>query len=108
MSICHRDIKPENILLDQNDNVILIDFGTSVEFEQDNDETMGTVGSMLYFAPEIVASGSNKTIKARRTDIWALGVTLYNLATNKYPFTAKSIPGLQNKILNEEPDFSLI
>jgi len=51
----------------------------------------GTVGSMRFFSPEIVRTGALKVIKGRASDVWALAVTIYNLATNKFPFNAGSI-----------------
>ena len=63
--ICHRDIKPENIILDDDDNSVLIDFGVSQEFIHDNDTVLKTAGSIYYFAPEIVKTGDCKIVKAR-------------------------------------------
>lgn len=94
VKVIHRDIKPENIMLDPNGNAVLVDFGVSALFQKD-DIVKGTVGSLRYFSPEQVQTGK-KTIFGRKTDIWALGVTLYQLATNRYPFDANSILKLQS------------
>lgn len=62
---------------------------------------------MCYFSPEMVKTGK-KTIYGSKTDMWALGVSLYQMATKKYPFRCFSIQSLQHELLNSEPDFSLI
>ena len=48
----HRDIKPENILLDENDNIKLVDFGVSFIMENGCDDLNSTAGSNYYFSPE--------------------------------------------------------
>jgi protein-serine/threonine kinase len=85
------------MLFDSDDNVVLVDFGLSTEFSDGNDCVRRTEGSVQYFAPEIVMTGvKNKEVKARRTDVWAMGVTLFNMATNRLPFDAMSYPGIKN------------
>ncbi len=93
-NICHRDLKAENVMLSKTDDAILVDFGVSACFNGENDKVHGTEGSIKYFAPEIVRTGVKKIIHARRTDVWALGVTFYNMATNKFPFYAQSLSGM--------------
>lgn len=70
----HRDIKPENLLLDDNDRVKIADFGVSFIMENGSDEIQNTAGSNYYFAPEVCQGTS---FKGRKSDIWAVGVTLY-------------------------------
>jgi serine/threonine protein kinase len=88
--IVHRDIKPDNILKDSMGNYVITDFGLSIKmrstlrkasgrFNNTADQS-GTVG---YMAPEMFAARPN-IVKA--TDIWALGVTIYELATGELPF----------------------
>ena len=72
--IIHRDIKPDNILLDENDEVKLSDFGVSYIMENGQDDIGTSAGSYYYFSPE-ACLGS--TYKGRKSDIWACGVTLY-------------------------------
>ena len=87
-NIWHLDIKPENILVDNNDQVFLTDFGASKHIEQSNG-TLTTssmlVGSPGYYPPE-------QSVETMRnigawTDIYALGATLYNLLTRRNPPT---------------------
>jgi serine/threonine protein kinase len=65
-------------------------------------------GSMQYFAPEIMQTGKDKKVLARRTDVWALGATFYNMATNKNPFVGQSIKSLKTAIDETEPDYSVL
>lgn len=97
--VVHRDIKPENLLIDENDKLKISDFGVSFLMENGSDEIATTAGSNYFFAPE-VCNGS--TFKGRKSDIWAAGVTLYQMVFKKYPFTSNNIPDLYNKIQNKE------
>ena len=90
--ISHRDIKPENILLDtQNDQIKLCDFGLSEFFNSSDDLLTGTTkGTYLFMSPEMVDPKKKKGVHARPGDIWASGVTLFNLLTKGYPFMAQN------------------
>lgn len=107
-SVCHRDIKAENIMLNEAGEAILVDFGVSSLFENDDDSVKGTVGSMRYFSPEIVRTGGPKLVKGRATDVWALAVTLYNMASNKFPFNSLNVCDFKTELLEQEPDYSVI
>lgn len=76
--IIHRDIKPENILIDENDDIKLADFGLSTFLNDSDDLVNNNVGSAYFFSPE--ACIGNK-YKGRLNDIWACGITLYYMAT---------------------------
>lgn len=77
----HRDLKPENILLDADHNVRLCDFGWSAEFlENEVRETL--CGTCEYMAPEVILKGK----QTQKTDIWALGILLYELFHGQAPF----------------------
>lgn len=93
-NIMHRDLKPENILLDANLNVKLCDFGWSAEYmEGVNRETL--CGTYEYMAPEIFFR--NKQTK--KTDIWALGILLYELYNGYAPFRGTRMDAVMQAIM---------
>jgi len=73
-SICHRDIKPENVLLDENDNVKIADFGFARFMKSSCSETY--CGSPHYAAPEIV---KGIPYDGKLADVWSCGVVLFTL-----------------------------
>lgn len=88
--IIHRDIKPDNILIDEQGNFVITDFGLSTKMrstlrkasarQNKSTDQSGTIG---YMAPEMFSAHPN-AVKA--TDIWALGATIYEIATGEMPF----------------------
>lgn len=98
--IIHRDMKPDNILLCENGHAHLADFNIAVRFREDKPLT-AVAGSMAYMAPEILSKkGYFSSI-----DHWSLGVIVYEMATSKRPFRAKTNEGLTNAILHDEIPF---
>ena len=93
-NVTHRDIKLENLLLDDNNNIKIIDFGFSTCFSNEKKAKM-FCGTPSYMAPEIVARIEYTGPPA---DIWALGVLLYVLLCGCYPFKAQSDKELYKKI----------
>ena len=108
--ISHRDIKPENILLGKYDKVKLCDFGVSEFFKSSTDLVNGaTKGTYLFMAPEMVdPMRKKKSIHAKAGDIWACGITLFNLLTRQYPFNARNPWELQTKLLKNKPNLDLL
>ncbi|KAL6120629.1 hypothetical protein NUSPORA_02611 [Nucleospora cyclopteri] len=93
-SIAHRDLKIENILIDQNDNIKIIDFGLSNFY--DATHLMSTFCGSLYFAaPELLAG---QRYVGPEVDVWSLGIVLYVMLCGKVPFDDENIRKLQNKI----------
>ena len=86
----------------KDDTLKIVDFGVSFMMNEGSDECKVTIGSALYLAPEI-CKGS--IYKGRKTDIWAAGVTLYRMVTNKFPFEGRNLPAVYNAIKENKFDF---
>jgi serine/threonine-protein kinase len=101
-NMVHRDIKPQNVLIDSEGRAKLTDFGISRQLEQDGMTATGRVlGTTDYVAPE-QAMGHPAD---QRSDVYSLGVVLYEMLTGQVPFTADSQVGVAMKHVNEElPD----
>lgn len=96
--VIHRDLKPENILLDEADNAYLTDFGIAKDLSGPGVTESGKImGSVDYLSPE-QAKGEPIT---PQTDIYALGVVLYELLTCEHPFPDSTPIQMIQKHLNE-------
>lgn len=97
--IIHRDLKPQNILIDENKNVKITDFGIAVAVSQNSlTQTNTLVGSVHYLSPE-QARGS---IATKKSDIYSLGIILYELLTGKVPFEGENAVSIAIKHFREE------
>ncbi|HEX5125985.1 MAG TPA: serine/threonine-protein kinase [Rhodocyclaceae bacterium] len=100
--IVHRDIKPANILINENDEVKITDFGLAMNVHkksaEDSTFIMG-VGSPAYMSPEQIKSYPLN----QKTDLYSLGVVLFHLLTGRLPFRAKNPAQLVYKIINADP-----
>ena len=90
LQIVHHDIKPDNILIDTNGNFVITDFGISVKFRstlrrnsQRQLQKQERSGSLPYMGPEMFAEEAEAV---NATDIWALGVTMYEMLSGELPF----------------------
>ena len=93
--IIHRDLKSGNVFLMKSGLVKLGDFGIAKGFQNTMDKAKTMVGTPYYLSPEII---ENKPYDAK-SDIWSLGVLLYEMMTFKMPFNANSLPNLSLKIM---------
>jgi TolB-like protein/Flp pilus assembly protein TadD len=101
--ILHRDIKPGNILLDQNGEPHLTDFGLArlVESESSVTHTLEVLGTPSYMAPEQAAGNNTKLTSA--TDIYGLGAVFYQLLTGHPPFAGGTTYETIKLVLETEP-----
>jgi tetratricopeptide (TPR) repeat protein len=103
IGVIHRDIKPSNLLIDARDHLWVADFGLArlPQEEHDLTRTGDLVGTLRYMSPEQVR-GERGVVDAR-TDIYALGATLYELLTLHPAFDARDRNELVRRIIDEEP-----
>jgi len=107
MNVIHRDIKPSNIIISNNANVKILDFGIAKIIDDDKTRTRtGTrIGSIAYMSPEQILG---KDVD-KRTDIYSTGITLYEFLSGKNPYeSCTSDYQIQTMIINDEIDLSQI
>jgi len=103
--VVHRDIKPANIIYDKDTGVLKVtDFGVACLTDTSKTKTGTILGSPSYMSPEQLAG---KRVDGR-SDLFSLGVTMYQLLTGELPFVGESLASLMYKIANEKhPDIRM-
>ena len=97
--IIHRDIKPQNILMDEDGNVKITDFGIATSLGATSyTQTNTVIGTVHYLSPEQARGG----IATEKSDIYALGIVLYELLTGELPFSGESAVSIALKHLQSE------
>jgi len=98
--VVHRDIKPQNLLLDKDNIIHITDFGIAkVTSEPGPTQTGSTVGTPEYMSPE---QAQGKDID-KQSDIYSLGIVMYEMLTGKPPFTANNSMAVAYKQVHEHP-----
>jgi CHASE2 domain-containing sensor protein/tRNA A-37 threonylcarbamoyl transferase component Bud32 len=97
--VFHRDVKPDNIMISKTGHVKVMDFGIARIVESSLTKTGSVIGTPAYMSPEQV--GGEKV--DGRSDVFSLGVILYELLTGKKPFTGETIPSLMFAIIRSDP-----
>jgi serine/threonine-protein kinase len=97
--IIHRDIKPHNILIDLNGNVKITDFGIAMALSATSiTQTNSVLGSVHYLSPEQARGG----MATRKSDIYSLGIVMFELLTGRLPFSGESAVSIALKHLQSE------
>ncbi len=97
--VIHRDIKSTNILLTRDGDVKIADFGIARRLHSDTTQVMGMVGSPRYMSPE----QAQEAELTNHTDLYSLGVVVYELLTGRTPFQAENLSRLIYRIIHEDP-----
>ncbi|MBI4613656.1 MAG: protein kinase, partial [Planctomycetes bacterium] len=102
--IVHRDLKPSNVILDRDGEPLLTDFGLAkrIDSESQLTKTESAVGTPHYMSPEQVSGGRIRI--TAQTDLYAVGVMLYQVVAGRLPFRADNQAQLYNQILHEEAE----
>ena len=86
--VCHFDLKPQNILIDEYLNIKLIDFSVSLDYNKikSNEIELPFCGTSLFMAPEVLKRHIINVKDINKVDLFSLGIILYNLAFEEFPF----------------------
>ena len=100
--VIYRDLKPENILLDESGHIKLCDFNLAKSGMNKNKRANSFCGSPLYFSPEMVMQKGS----TYKSDIYGIGLLMYEMVTGKYAYFATSVKVLYDKIKKNAINFN--
>ena len=101
--VLHRDLKPSNVLIDENDEPRVTDFGLVKKFSADSNLTVSgqLLGSPNFMPPEQASAKRGKV--GRHSDVYGLGALLYDLLTGRPPFQAATLEETLQQVFEQEP-----
>ncbi|BBM82143.1 protein kinase [Candidatus Uabimicrobium amorphum] len=99
LGILHRDIKPSNILIDQQQQPKVLDFGLAKTQDSELSQQGDVVGTPAYMSPE----QANGDLVDKRTDIYSIGATLYEAMCGRPPFQGQTFLNVINQVFNDDP-----
>ena len=99
--VVHRDVKPQNLLLDKNGTPLWIDFGLARDLQFGPPDGPGLEGTVFYVSPEQVEEDQRSKLN-HRTDVYSLGVVLYELLTLRRPFEGSTTEEILSKLVERE------
>lgn len=102
INVVHRDVKLENIMLDENNNVRVIDFGFSKSLDDETHLLKTQCGSIPYASPELLQN----SLYTKAVDVWSLGVLLFAMVNGCLPFEDTNMLNLANKIIYMTPKYA--
>ena len=92
--VVHRDLKPSNILITKDLRGKIADFGVSTALQDQADEVIGSEGSPIFMAPEVIGVGHEGSYSGQAADMYSLGATLYAFLFGRVPFPATNFMAL--------------
>ena len=94
LNVIHGDLKPKNIRIDPREQIKVMDFGVAKALSLSRDHTASLFGSIAYCSPERLDTGSMDA----RSDLWSVGVMLYQMVAGSLPFTGETAEKLERSI----------